>query len=97
MLGAPHGSRVGCIGRFGAFTAHSSVPAEDRTAYRLPEGVTVQKRAGGGKTFLFLHNFATEERVLELGATRLVDMTDDTTLTGRVTLPAYASRVVEKR
>ena len=26
----------------------------------LPEGVTVQRREGGGRTFLFLHNFAPE-------------------------------------
>jgi beta-galactosidase len=62
----------------------------------LPEGVTVQRREGGGRTFLFLHNFAPMEQVLDLGATRLVDVTDGTTLTARVTLPAFGSRVVEK-
>jgi beta-galactosidase len=62
----------------------------------LPEGVTVQRREGGGRTFLFLHNFAPREQALDLGATRLLDVTDGTTLTARVTLPAYASRVVEK-
>jgi beta-galactosidase len=61
----------------------------------LPEGVTVQKRTGGGRTFLFLHNFAPKEQALDLGRDRLVDATDGTVLTGRVTLPAYASRVVE--
>jgi beta-galactosidase len=62
----------------------------------LPEGVTVQRRAGGGRTFLFLHNFAEREQALDLGATRLVDVTDGSTLSGRVTLPPFASRVVEK-
>jgi beta-galactosidase len=62
----------------------------------LPEGVTVQRRAGGGRSFLFLHNLAPTEQVLDLGATRLVDAEDGKTLTGRVTLPAFASRVVEK-
>ena len=62
----------------------------------LPEGVTVQKRTGGGRTFLFLHNFAPREQRLELGGTRLVDVADGTVLTGRVTLSAYESRVVEK-
>jgi len=62
----------------------------------LPEGVTVQKRAGGGRIFLFLHNFAPREQALDLGGLRLVDVADGTVLTGRVTLPAYASRVVEK-
>ena len=62
----------------------------------LPEGVTVQKRTGGGRTFLFLHNFVPREQALDLGGLRLVDVADGTVLTGRVTLPAYASRVVEK-
>ena len=62
----------------------------------LPDGVTVQRRQGGGRTFLFLHNFAPKEQALDLGTTRLVDVTDGSTLTGKVTLPAYASRVVEK-
>ncbi len=61
----------------------------------LPEGVTVQKRTGGGRTFLFLHNFAPRDQVLDLGRARLVDVTDGAALTGRVTLPAYASLVVE--
>jgi beta-galactosidase len=62
----------------------------------LPEGVTVQKREGGGRTFLFLHNCTGEPRAVELGAIRLVDVEDGTRLTGRVTLPPYASRVVER-
>jgi beta-galactosidase len=63
----------------------------------LPEGVTVQKRAGGGRTFLFLHNTTAGEKPLDLGSLRLVDLSDGETLTGRVTLPAFASRVVERR
>jgi beta-galactosidase len=62
----------------------------------LPEGVTVQKRAGGGRTFLFLHNCTGEPRTLDLGALRLVDVEDGTQLAGRVALPPYASRVVER-
>jgi beta-galactosidase GanA len=63
----------------------------------LPEGVTVQRREGGGRRFLFLHNFAPSEQSLELGAIRLVDVTDGAVLTAKVTLPAFASRVVEER
>ncbi len=62
----------------------------------LPDGVTVQRREGGGRTFLFLHNFAPKEQALDLGAIRLVDVTDGSALTGKVTLPPFASRVVEK-
>ena len=63
----------------------------------LPEGVTVQKRAGGGRTFLFVHNCTGDEKSLELGTIRLVDVADGSVLTGRVTLPGYASRVVTRR
>ena len=62
----------------------------------LPEGVTVQKRAGGGRTFLFVHNCTDAPKTLELGATRLVDVEDGSTLGGRVTLAPFASRVVER-
>jgi beta-galactosidase len=60
----------------------------------LPDGVTVQKRVGGGKTFLFLHNFNAKEQRLELGARKLRNVVDGQTLTGAVTLPAYASYVL---
>ena len=63
----------------------------------LPEGITVQRRAGGGRSFLFLHNATPDEKRLELGALRLVDVSDGETLTGSVVLPAFASRVVERR
>jgi beta-galactosidase len=63
----------------------------------LPEGVTVQKRTGGGRTFLFLHNAAAAEKRLDLGGRRLVDVSDGETLSGSVVLPAFASRVVERR
>jgi beta-galactosidase len=62
----------------------------------LPEGVTVQKRTGGGKTFLFLHNCTGEEKTLALGGVRLVDAADGSALTGRVSLPGYASRVLAR-
>jgi beta-galactosidase GanA len=58
--------------------------------------VTAQRREGGGRTFLFLHNFAPKEQALDLGGVRLVDVADGTTLTGRVALAAYASRVLER-
>jgi beta-galactosidase len=62
----------------------------------LPEGVTVQKRSGGGRTFLFLHNLKGREQALDLGALRLTEVSDGRTLTGRVTLAPYASLVLEK-
>jgi beta-galactosidase len=62
----------------------------------LPEGVTVQKRGGGGRTFLFLHNLRHEPRRLELGTIRLRDVADGTVLTGTATLQAFESRVLER-
>jgi beta-galactosidase len=61
----------------------------------LPEGVTVQQRGGGGRRFLFLHNFASAERVIDLGAARYRDLGDGSLLRGRVSLPAFGSRVLE--
>jgi beta-galactosidase len=63
----------------------------------LPEGVTVQKRAGGGRTFLFLHNCTSRDQKVDLGPIRLLDVVDGTGLTRTVTLPPYASRVLERR
>jgi beta-galactosidase len=62
----------------------------------LPEGVTVQRRSGGGRTFLFLHNCTDREQALDLGATRLRDVGDGTVLTGATRLPPFLSRVVER-
>jgi beta-galactosidase len=62
----------------------------------LPEGVTVQRRSGGGRTFLFVHNCTAAPQALDLGSTRLVDVEDGSSLAGRVTLAPFASRVVER-
>jgi beta-galactosidase len=61
----------------------------------LPEGVTVQKRSGGKRTFLFLHNFKRIEQAVDLGSARLRDVLDGSVRTGRLVLPAYASLVLE--
>jgi beta-galactosidase len=62
----------------------------------LPEGVTVQKRSGGGRAFYFLHNCRREDQVVDLGAIRLRDVTDGRVLTGRTTLAPFASFVLER-
>jgi beta-galactosidase len=62
----------------------------------LPEGVTVQRRSGGGRTFLFLHNYTDREQIVNLGAVRLRDVTDGTVFTGAAPLPPFTSRVVER-
>jgi beta-galactosidase len=62
----------------------------------LPEGVTVQKRSGGGRTFYFLHNCRREDQVVDLGAIRLKDVSDGRVLTGKTTLAPFASFVLER-
>lgn len=62
----------------------------------LPEGVTVQKRSGGGRTFYFLHNCRREDQVVDLGAIRLKDVSDGRVMTGRTTLAPFASFVLER-
>jgi beta-galactosidase len=62
----------------------------------LPEGVTVQKRSGGGRTFYFLHNFRLRDQVVDLGPTKLRDAGDGRVLTGRTTLAPFASFVLEQ-
>jgi beta-galactosidase GanA len=62
----------------------------------LPEGVTVQTRAGGGRTFYFLHNCRRQPQVVDLGALRLKALGDGLVLTGRTTLEPFASFVLEQ-
>jgi beta-galactosidase len=62
----------------------------------LPEGVTVQKRTGGGRTFYFLHNCRRENQVVDLGAIRLRDVSDGRVFTGRTTMAPFASFVLER-
>ena len=62
----------------------------------LPEGVTVQKRSGGGRTFYFLHNCRREGQMVDLGAVRLKDVTDGRVFTGRTSLAPFASFVLER-
>ena len=62
----------------------------------LPDGVTVQKRSGGGRTFYFLHNCRREDQAVDLGAIRLKDVSDGRVMTGRTTLAPFASFVLER-
>lgn len=61
----------------------------------LPEGVTVQKRSDGKRTFFFLHNFKNAAQELDLGALRLTNALEGGVVSGRLTLPPYASFVFE--
>jgi beta-galactosidase len=61
----------------------------------LPEGVTVQRRSGGKRSFLFVHNFKRIEQTLDIGGLRLRDLMDGSVRTGRFSLPGYTSLVLE--
>ena len=62
----------------------------------LPEGVTVQQRSGGGRTFYFLHNFRNEPRIVELGTVRLKTIGEGRVLTASTTLEPFAALVLER-
>jgi beta-galactosidase len=62
----------------------------------LPEGVSVQKREGGGRTFLFVHNFKAVEQSLDVTRGRFRDAISGRDVTGRLALPAYGSFVLER-
>lgn len=65
---------------------------------RGPAGRSHRPEADGrGQDVPLVHDCTNEEKTLDLGAIRLVDVADGTVLTGRVTLPAFASRVVSRR
>jgi beta-galactosidase len=61
----------------------------------LPEGVTVQKRSGGGKTFLFVHNLEPIAQAIDLKE-RLADVLGGGVVSGRLTLKPYGSLVLRR-
>jgi beta-galactosidase len=62
----------------------------------LPEGVSVHKREGGGRTFLFVHNFKAVEQALDLPRGRFADVLAGKDVSGRLALPAYGTFVLER-
>ncbi len=62
----------------------------------LPEGVAAQLRTDGETDYVFLLNFKPEDRTVDLGAAELADMLTGETLTGRIDLAAYDSRVLKR-
>jgi beta-galactosidase len=61
----------------------------------LPEGVTVQKRSGGGKTFVFVHNLKPVAQSIEVRE-RLEDVLNGGGVSGRITLKPYGSLVLRR-
>jgi beta-galactosidase len=60
----------------------------------LPEGVTVQKRGGGGRTYYFVHNLKPMPQMVDLGKAALENVLAGGKVSGRVTLPAFGSLVL---
>ena len=56
----------------------------------------MQKREGGGRTFLFVHNLKAVEQSLELPRGRFADVIAGKDVSGRLALPAYGSFVLER-
>jgi beta-galactosidase len=63
----------------------------------LPEGATAQLRTDGEREFVFLLNFAPDERRVGLGGAEFVDLVTGEELAREVTLAGYGSRVLERR
>jgi beta-galactosidase len=62
----------------------------------VPEGVTVQKRGGGGRAFYFLHKFRRTGQGVDLGGLSLKSIGDGRVLTGRAAPAPSASLVLER-
>jgi beta-galactosidase len=63
----------------------------------LPEGVTAQKRTDGETDFVFLMNFSNEEKAVDLAGAVFEDMVNSGRVEGKVTLPGYGMKILEKK
>lgn len=62
----------------------------------LPEGVTAQKRSDGENDYVFVMNFADDEKTVDLGDEELEDMINGGQVKGEVTLPGYGLRILKR-
>lgn len=62
----------------------------------LPDGVTVQVRQSASTEYLFLMNFAPDERAIDLGNEFYTDPLAQTTCTGVVTVAGYGIRIFKR-
>lgn len=63
---------------------------------KIPEGVSIQVRSNGTHEFVFVMNFQSEERRVDLGSETMEDLIDGGSLSGAVTLPGFGSRVFRR-
>ncbi|WP_420840518.1 beta-galactosidase [Caldicoprobacter algeriensis] len=62
----------------------------------LPQGVTAQMRTDGERVFVFILNFVPEERQVDLKEMRFKDMITGEDITGRISLPPYGVKILER-
>ncbi len=63
---------------------------------QLPEGVSVQKRTDGMSDFIFIMNFSSEEKEIDIGNPSYFDMLNETTVAGKITLDRYGLKILKK-
>jgi beta-galactosidase len=66
-------------------------------ATALPEGVTAQLRTDGEHEFVFLLNFRSDTQAVDLGQEALTDLLTGEAVEGKLQLPGYGLRVLERR
>ena len=62
----------------------------------LPEGVTAQKRTDGQHDYIFVMNFNSDERTVDLGSLELTDLVDGGKAKGSIKLPGYGVRILKR-
>lgn len=63
----------------------------------LPEGVTAQLRTDGERDFVFLLNFAAEEKVVNLGGKSYKDVLTGESVRNEIKLQKYGFKILERR
>lgn len=62
----------------------------------LPEGVAATIREKNGRAFIFVQNYANEEREVDLGSGKFRDLLSSAEQSGKVMLPPYGVMVLEE-
>ena len=63
---------------------------------QLPEGVTAQKRSDGQNDYIFVMNFAGDEKKVDLGDADLVDLVNGGEVKGEVVIPGYGVKILKR-
>lgn len=80
---------------FGGIIEESGVVSVIAT--ELPKGVTAQLRTDGKQDFVFIMNFSSEQKTIELGSTQYTDMRNNTAVTGTLSMQQYGVAVLKRK